>query len=358
MSRAAFSRQKGTGALVVATGFRHYEPFIGEYGYGRRPEVVTLPDFIRLLDRSDGGEFLVHNGRPVRSAALIHCVGSRRIPGVNDAPEGRRQNEYCSRVCCTASLQAAIEFKKKFPDTVLYELYRDIRAYGRGHEDYYLEAGRNQVIFARFTPEAPPVVDSADDEESALKIIVSDTLLGGEQLDIPVDLVVLAVGMEADHASSLVEMFKLPVGADHFLLEVHPKLRPVEVAVTGVFLAGTSQAPMDITESTSAASAASAILTRGYVELDPFTAEIDPERCTGCGDCIGACLREGALYRVEGRDPRLAEVNPALCQGCGVCVAACPENAIELAGWTLGQYEAMVDAIVNDPSSDAAGGLS
>ena len=248
-------RDLDTGALVVATGFRHYQPFPGEYGYGQHPEVITLSEFIRLTDQGGNGEFLVHNGRPVRSAALIHCVGSRRIPGISEAPEGQSQNEYCSRVCCTASLEAAIEFKKKFPNAALYELYRDIRTYGRGHEEYYLEAGRKRVTFVRFAPEAPPVVGLSDDHESALKISVPDTLLGGEELEIPVDLVVLAVGMEAANVSSLVEMFKLPVGADRFLLEVHPKLRPVEVAVTGVLLAGTAQAPMDITESTSAASA-------------------------------------------------------------------------------------------------------
>ena len=353
-------RELETGALVVATGFKHYEPAVGEYGYGQHPEVITLSDFARLVDQSAGGEFLVYNGRPVRSAALIHCVGSRRIPGVNEAPEGRNQNEYCSRVCCTASLEAAVEFKKKFPDTALYELYRDIRTYGRGHEEYYLEAGRNQVMFVRFGPEAPPVVGPADDNESALKITVPDTLLGGEELEIPVDLVVLAVGMEPAKVSSLVEMFKLPVGADRFLLEVHPKLRPVEVAVTGVLLAGTAQAPMDITESTSAAAAAavkaSAILVKGYVELDPFIAEINQDLCTGCGDCLPACIREGALELGEGPEHKLAVVNPALCQGCGVCVSACSENAIELAGWTLSQYEAMVDAIVNDQTQSALGG--
>lgn len=178
------------------------------------------------------------------------------------------------------------------------------------------------------------------------------------------DLVVLAVGMKPSPIDSLVEMMKLPVGADRFLLEVHPKLRPVELAINGVLLAGTCQGPMDITESCAAASAAavkaSAILARGYVELDPFVAIVDSQQCTGCGECVEACLRDGALslkeVEIDGRMKTVAEVNPALCTGCGVCVAVCPENCIEVAGWTLKQYDAMVDAIVG--STAAAGGAS
>ena len=354
-----------TGALVLATGFKHYTPYKGEYGYGVHPEVITLPDLIKITAEDQGGGLLKVNGRPVRSVALIHCVGSRHIPGVCEPPEeeGRPLNEYCSRVCCTASLQAAIELRTKYPDTLVYDLYRDIRAYGRGHEDYYLEASRNQVVFVRFAPESPPRIAPAQDDEGALQITVGDTLLAGEELEIPVDLVVLAVGMEAGNVSNLVESAKLPVGADRFLLEVHPKLRPVEVAVTGVLLAGTSQAPMDITEATSAASAAAAkaaaVLSRGFVELDPFVAEVNLSLCTGCGECVEACLREGALEitEEEGQGPK-ARINPALCQGCGVCVASCPENALQVNGWTLPQYEAMVDAIVASHQTETNGGQS
>jgi heterodisulfide reductase subunit A2 len=160
--------------------------------------------------------------------------------------------------------------------------------------------------------------------------------------------------MEPADVSDLVEMMKLPVGADRFLLEVHPKLRPVELSVAGILLAGTCQAPMDAGEASAGGSAAaakaSAILARGYVELDPFVAEVDLEKCQGTGACVEACLREGALGLVEmevaGETVKRAQVIPALCMGCGACVAVCPENAIEVKGWTLKQYEAMVDMIV------------
>ena len=172
----------------------------------------------------------------------------------------------------------------------------------------------------------------------------------------PADLVVLSIGMEPADVTDLVDMMKLPVGADRFLLEVHPKLRPVELSVAGILLAGTCQAPMDAGEASAAASAAavkaSALLARGYVELDPFVAEVDLDKCQGSGACVEACLREGALSLVElevgGQKVKRAQVTPALCLGCGACVAVCPENAIEVKGWTLKQYEAMVDMIVAD----------
>jgi heterodisulfide reductase subunit A len=344
-----------TGAIILATGFKHYEPFSGEYGYGQRPEVVTLPEFIQLLAAAQGGQHLKVNGRPIKSAVFIHCVGSRQVAGLHQGPEDRPINDYCSRVCCTATLQATSELKDKFPETAVFELYRDIRTYGRGAEDYYVGAGRKGVVFARYTEHDPPSVQAAPDgDEASLTVTVKDTLLAGQELDIPADLVVLAVGMETAPVDDLVELMKLPVGADRFLLEVHPKLRPVELATTGIFLAGTCQAPLDIGESAAAASAAAVkaagLLARGHVDLDPFVAEVDPARCVGHGECVTACIVEGALALtervVDGRTVRQAEVNPALCRGCGVCVAACPERAIQVAGWRLDQYEAMVDAVV------------
>lgn len=339
-----------SGAMVLATGFEHYTPPMGEYGYGQMPEVITLPELIRLMaDESATGEQLVVNGKPVGSLALIHCVGSRQIPGIHQPGPGGKLNQHCSRVCCTATLQAACELREKFPETNVFEMYRDIRTYGRGHEEYYLQAGRSGVIFARFAPEAPPVVTQGG-EDSALTVTVPDKLLAGEDLAIGVDLVVLAVGMEPRDNQTLVEKMKLPVGADRFLLEVHPKLRPVELPAAGIYLAGACQAPMDTSEAANAAGAAAAkagaILSAGFVELDPFVAEVDESKCLGSGACLTACLADEAIEMVDTPVGKRARVNPALCMGCGVCVAACEQGAIELSGWTLGQYEAMVDAIV------------
>ena len=189
-----------------------------------------------------------------------------------------------------------------------------------------------------------------------LKVTVKDTLTFDEEVEVPADLVVLAVGMEPTPISDLVDMMKLPVGADRFLLEVHPKLRPVELSVAGIMLAGTCQAPMDVGEACNAAGAAavksSGILAKGFVELDPFVAEVNLQKCKGHGACVEACLAEGALnlvgMKVDGENVQRAQVFPALCLGCGACVAVCPENAIDIKGWTLEQYENMVDMIVAD----------
>lgn len=347
-----------TGVIVLATGFTPYRPRTGEYGFGELHEVVTLPQFLKVVAEGKGsGDLLEVNGRKIRSVAMIHCVGSRQIPGVHEEDENGRLNEHCSRTCCSATLHAANEVRKRYPSTHVYEFYRDIRAYGRGQEELYSEAAANRVLFLRFEPESPPVVVANPRPGSfPLLVKVKDTLTFGEEMEVPADLVVLSVGMEPSDVSGLVEMMKLPVGADRFLLEVHPKLRPVELSVAGILLAGTCQAPMDVGEASAAASAAavkaSALLARGYVELDPFVAEVDLEKCKGTGACIDACLGEGALSLVEvelgGQKVKRARVTPAFCLGCGACAAVCPENAIEVKGWTLKQYEAMVDMIVSD----------
>ncbi len=342
------------GVIVLATGFQPYQPRAGEYGYREFPEVVTLPEFIRLTAAaSKEGDTLVLNGRPIRNLAMIHCVGSRQIPGIHEENEGGYLNEYCSRTCCSATLHAANRIRDHYPQTRVFDFYRDIRTYGRGQEELYTQAAQNQVVFFRFEAgEEPQILRQSNPKGHPLRVKVKDVLTFGEELEVPVDLVVLAVGQEPNNIADLVEKMKIPVGADRFLQEVHPKLRPVEVSVAGIMLAGTCQAPFDVGETCAAAGAAAvkgaAILTRGYVELDPFVAEVDLSKCTGTGACVAACLREGALEMVEKEGRQAARVNPALCLGCGACVAVCPQNAINVQGWTLKQYEAMVDMIVSD----------
>jgi heterodisulfide reductase subunit A len=347
-----------TGVVVLATGFKSYTPRRGEYGYAEFPEVITLPELIRIMaENKTTDNCLEINGRQVRSMAMIHCVGSRQIPGIHPEDESGNFNEYCSRTCCSATLDTAGTIRQSYPGTRIFELYRDIRTYGRGQEELYEQAAKNKVVFLRFeADESPEVIRSNDHDDFPLRVKVKDVLTFGEEVEVPVDLVVLATGMEPNNVSELVDMMKLPVGPDRFLLEVHPKLRPVELPVGGILLAGTCQAPMDVGEACSAAAAAAVkaavLLGRGYVELDPFVAEVDLEKCRGTGACVEACLNEGALNLVEmevdGEMVQRAQVTSALCWGCGACVAVCSENAIDINGWTLKQYEAMVDMIVAD----------
>ena len=346
------------GAVVMATGFQPYEPFYGEMGWKEFPEVITLPQLHRLLDNEgpSGGKFY-WNGHPVRDVAVIHCVGSRQIEGVHRPQPDGNVNNYCSRVCCTASLSMTSLIRQKAPSAKIYEIYEDIRAYGRGHEDYYTRASQNNVTFLRYFAEEIPEVRRAEEGvERPLIVKVRDHLTWGEEIEIPVDLVVLSVGMMPNPIQNLMEIFKVTPGSDRFLLEVHPKLRPVETAVTGVVLAGTAQGPMNIQESNAAASAAASkvavLIESAKVELEPYVARVDPERCQGSGECVKVCPQEEAIalqtFTENGRIFQRAVVTPANCNGCGVCVSACPNRAIDVQGWRLDEYEAMVEAIAAD----------
>lgn len=345
------------GAIVLATGFRPYKLRKGEYGYGEFPEVVTLPQFIRIMAMTEVGGELVWNGHPVRDIAMIHCVGSRQVAGVHEPQPDGKVNDYCSRVCCTASLHTAQEVHARFPKVNIFDVYEDIRTYGLEHEEYYLRASQNGVRFLRFHAEEGPVV-MADPAASDHQLIlnVKDHLTWGEELEVPADLVVLAVGMIPNPVEDLMEIFKVTPGSDRFLLEVHPKLRPIETAVTGIVLAGTAQSPMNIQECSAAAEAAAAkvagLLSQGRVTLEPFVAHVNLDLCTGSGACVEVCAYEEAItletITYQGKEVRRPVVSPANCVGCGSCVGACPSRAIDVQGFTLNQYEAMVAAIAAD----------
>lgn len=343
------------GAFVVATGFRPYQPRTGEYGYGDFPEVVTLPEMIRIMAlQKDSGGDLMWNGHPVKTLGVIHCVGSRQHEGQHEPQPDGQVNDYCSRICCTAVLHTLEDLHERYPQINVFDAYEDIRTYGRGHEEYYIGASENMVRFMRFHAETPPeVVAAPAGEDHSLLLRVTDHLTWGEELEVPVDMLVLATGVMPNPVDDIIKLLKINPGTDRFLLEVHPKLRPVETAVPGVVLAGTAQGPMNIQESCAAASAAAAkvsvLLGQGEVELEPFVAHVDLDRCTGSGKCVEVCCYEDAIIletmSINGETVQRAVVTPANCTGCGVCVSACPNRAIDVQGWTLDQFEAMVDAV-------------
>jgi heterodisulfide reductase subunit A len=308
-----------------------------------------------------GGRLEVE-GRVPRSVAFIHCVGSRQIDGIDEPGPDGRLHEHCSRVCCTATLQAANIVRQRHPATVVYDLYRDIRTYEKSQEAYYVNASKRGVVFLRFSDDTRPTVEVVPGGDYPLRVTVRDTLTFGAELAVPVDLVVLGVGVMPRDIAGLIDMTKAQVGSDGFLLEVHPKLRPVESAIPGLLLAGTAQAPMDITESTSSASAAAAkvttLLGKDHVEMEPFVAKVDLSRCDGCGLCLEACHYAGAisLQDVEIEEDvivKRAYVNPVACKGCGACVPACPVLALDVAGWEIEQYRSMIEAITAQPLTAA-----
>ncbi|MFP5207086.1 MAG: CoB--CoM heterodisulfide reductase iron-sulfur subunit A family protein [Acidobacteriota bacterium] len=345
------------GAIVMATGFRSYVPRNGEFLYGSQPGVVTLPDFIQWINAlSPEAKQLTYRGRIVRNIAFLHCVGSRQLDGVHTPPPDGCLNTYCSRTCCTTILQQALAVRRRFPQVGVFDFNQDIRTYGRGEEDYYVEANKSGVVFFRYNGEEPPRVEATPSgtlKGAPLSVTVKDALTWGEELTVGVDMVVLGTGMLPGAIGDLVEQIKLATGEDGFLQEVHPKLRPVEVAVSGVLLAGTAQAPMNIQETLAAAGAAAAkaaaMFAKEDVELNPYVAAVDLSLCKGEAQCVTQCDYEGALkivrVQVDGETMERAQVNAGLCVGCGACVAVCPHRAIDLNGWRIDQFEAMVDGI-------------
>jgi heterodisulfide reductase subunit A len=324
------------GAVVLATGFELYDARkIPQYGYGRLENVYTALEVERLVNAGGptGGEVVLKDGRKPQAVAILHCIGSR----------DRQHNAYCSRVCCMYSMKLAHLIREKTHAQV-YEFYFDITAFGKGYAEFYERVQEEGIIFIRGK--------GAEVESSPggrLVVRAEETLLG-EIVEIPVDMVVLSTAIvPAADAEEVAQLFHITRSEDGFFLEAHPKLRPVETAMEGIFLAGTCQAPKDIPDTVAQASGAAVqavgLLNRGRVEIEPMTAEVLALRCVACGLCVEVCPA-GAAEVIEVRGRRQAEINPALCKGCGLCVAACRGGAITLHGFTdqqlLGQLAALL----------------
>ncbi|MHB0884357.1 MAG: CoB--CoM heterodisulfide reductase iron-sulfur subunit A family protein [Bacillota bacterium] len=341
------------GSIIVATGFDSYQPEAGEYGYGM-DGVLTLPEFKKLVDGSDGP--LTYKGKPVKDIAYIYCVGSRQKADVPNA------HQYCSRYCCNAAVHASLSVAArgasgengskdaKGPKVHQYHLYRDMRTYGK-YELLYKESREEGSVFLKYGDDAPPAV-ARDDKTGRLMVTVADRLTKGTELTIPVDLAVLVTGMVPRSNEELVKTLKLPVGKDGFFNEIHPKLRPVETVVDGVYICGSCQGPKNSAESVASALAAvtqsAGILKKGFAELEPLVATVAPDQCTWCGKCQEACPY-GAVEKVRsdaGHD--VAVVREAVCKGCGGCVPACPKDAINLQGYTDAQVRAMIDGLLKE----------
>lgn len=328
----------GVGAIIVTTGFERYTPSEGEYGYGF-PGVVTLDRFRDMIDEA-GDKDLEFEGQPVRQVAYIYCVGSRQ----GDCEDC---NAYCSRYCCTGAVHTALMAADLLNPPRQYHLYRDIRTYGK-HELLYDQALRRGVLFLKFPDDEPPTVSN---EGGRLEVQVTDQLTGDEKIAINPDLVVLVTGMEARANAELIDVLKLPVGLDGFFNEIHPKLRPVETVLDGILIAGAAQGPKNVPESVtssmSAVGKSAALLMKGYIDLDPFVAKVDPELCVWCGACAEECPYN-AIGEVLAGDKSVAVVNSTICKGCGVCVAACEPKALEVEGYSHAQVTSMIDALARE----------
>jgi heterodisulfide reductase subunit A len=304
------------GAVIIATGFKTFDPKrTPSYGYGVYPNVYTAMELERLVNSSGPteGHVTMRDGSVPRSVAILHCIGSRDV----------NTNEHCSRVCCMYSLKLAHLVKEK-TGAEIYNFYIDIRSAGKGMEEFYNRVAEEGVHFIR-----GKVADVYPEAGNTGRVILQaeDTLLGRVR-KIPVDMVVLATGLEPQaDAEAVRRTFNITCAGGGFFMERHPKLAPVSTFTDGIFLAGACQGPKDIPDTVAQAGAAAAealvLVDRGYVEMEPNTAYVVREECSGCKTCIPLCPYT-AITRVDGK----AEINPVLCKGCGTCVAACPSGSI------------------------------
>jgi len=317
------------GSIIVATGYDVFDSRRKpEYGYGQYPNVVTTLEMEQRLTEGD----LAVDGRTPHNIAFIKCVGSR------DAQVG---NPYCSRVCCMVTAKQAYLVKERLPEAKVTVFYMDVRTFGKGGEEFYDEVREKGVLYRRGN--VSEIVRRGD----RVALIAEDTLLG-RPIEVEADLVVLAVGMESrTDADAISGLLKLPRSADGFFLELHPKLRPVDTAVDGVFLAGCCQGPKDIPDTVAqakaAASSALILLLRGTVLAESATAVVEEELCAGCGMCVEVCP-----YGAPALHPlwNVSRVNAVLCKGCGACAVTCPSKAIRLQHFTEEQVLAQIDALV------------
>jgi heterodisulfide reductase subunit A len=320
------------GTIIVATGFQMFDAArLPEYNYGKSPNIIDGLQFERLSSATGptGGEILTAEGEVPERVAIIHCVGSR----------DERANRYCSRVCCMYAMKHAHLVRDKTGAEV-YEFYMDIRAFGKGYEEFYERVQDEGVFFIRGRG-AEVVVEP----DGKLNVKAEDANLGC-MVEAKVDMVVLETGLvpqpDTDRMGAI---FGLSRSEDGFFLEAHPKLRPVETNTDGVFLAGACQAPRDVPDTVAHANAAAAealaLLSQGVVQIAPTTAEVNEELCSGCGECVLVCP-----YSAISLTDHTAQINSALCKGCGTCAAACLAKAITALHFTNEQIVAQIEGVL------------
>jgi len=312
------------GVATIATGGHEYQP--AEYSFGQDPRIVTSLEFDKKLMDNEI-EF-----DKIQTAVFIQCVGSRE-PG----------RPYCSRVCCSHSIESALELKEKNPDMNVLILNRDIRTYGE-REHLYKEAREAGIIFVRYSADDKPDV-SLNGDKIIIKII--DKILG-RPLEIEADLLTLATAIIPNRDIKLAQNFKITMDEDGFFVERHAKLGPSEFATDGVFLCGLAHYPKPLDEAIAQAKAAASravtLLARGTVSTNGEIATINPNICSSCGICVSVCPYSAPRFLEEGRMAGKSEINAALCKGCGLCVSSCRSGAITLKGFSNEQIFSMITA--------------
>jgi heterodisulfide reductase subunit A len=333
------------GAIVVATGYDLFDPSLEpNYGY-EYDGVITGLEFERLCNASGPTKGKIEiKGKEPKEVVFISCVGSRE-----KEVEGGKGNEYCSRVCCMYIAKQAHLVKEHIPDATVTVFYTDVRAFGKGFEEFYWSVKEEGVNYIR--RELTDETKVEKDVNGRLKV---KTVSEGRPVEKEADLVVLATGIiPRNDTLDLARKLKITQSSDKFFLEAHPKLRPIDTLTDGIFIAGCCQSPKDIPDSVAQASAAASrvcsILSWDFIEVEPIIAEVNEELCIGCGSCEEVCpfgaieLKEEELQFEEiVLRTRKSYVNPALCKGCGACIPECPVGAMTQKQFTSMQIEAML----------------
>ncbi len=328
------------GTIIVATGMDVFDPSaLREYGYGQYENVITSLEFERLINAAgpSAGRLIRPSDRRIpKNVAFIQCVGSRTF--TNGMP-------YCSNVCCMNTVKDSLLIKEHWPDIDIYVFYMDIRAFGKGFEALFRRSKEEGVTYIRGKPSRIEPLENGN-----LVIHAEDTLLG-EPIQLETDMVILSVGLVPRKDSDVVQrLLSLSRTEDGFFLESHPKLKPVDTAVGGVFLAGTCESPKDIKDSVTQASAAAArasiLMAKGKVKVEALTPILVAENCTFCGLCVKACPFHAWQMELKARKP--PTLIEASCQGCGNCGAECPSDAIIMRHFPDEAIFAEIDALTEE----------
>lgn len=330
------SRVLEVGSVIVATGYQEFDASrITHFGYGKLPNVITSFEFERMVRE---GRIETAEERRPQYAAILHCVGSRSL----------EFHAYCSRVCCMTALKYAHELKSAVPGCYVSDVYIDMHAFGKGCEDFYRRSSEVKTLFIMYGKNDYPVIRKAEPGDDCEMLIEVSEQLSGERIEIPADLVILMVGMEARaDAAEVARLVRISQDKDGWFIESHPKLDPVATTTEGVFIAGTCAAPKDIPDSVAQARAAAARIlgkiAKGIIEVDAVFAEIDEEACSGCRICNELCPYGAIEYKA---DVKRSRVISALCKACGACVAACPSGAIRARHFTDEQILAEIEGVL------------
>lgn len=325
------------GNIIVATGMKDFNPEgIKAYKYKKYPDVITS---LELEERLRNGNVLLKNEKEPKSIAIIHCVGSRN----------ENYHPYCSRVCCSIALKYANQLRALLPEANIFQLYTDMRAYGKGCEELYESTSKKKILFLMYDQaDGLPKVIRADGEDKTSMVIQMKEKLSGEDVEIPADMVVLMTALEAQKdVTDITRLVGISADNNSFYMEKHPKLDPVATTTDGVYIAGSCQGPKSIDESLAQAKAAAArilaSIATGNIEVEVAISSVNEEICCGCQTCMMVCPYKAISYDEE---KHVSVVNEALCKGCGTCGSTCPTGAITSLHFTDRQILSQIEGLL------------